>query len=500
MTEELAQKTELRIIEPPTVGELVVAAQPNLKLGYMHRESDWKKPFEGVKRLLLEGEARPIDVLFACILVLPLIMIFILGKYLFMFAALTLIVVGMFFVLDVRMNKTSLLIRPDGLRLPLRFLVCSRFKLSRRWSDLKLLIFDRDGQPSTDPNRIILRFNDNAYADFDIYGFSREDLKKLFLCLAINAPELPKYPPIEDLKPQLYQVDSRENPLSFTNLWEADLNARFASTAFLPLDSGATLQDGRLKVIGQIGVGGFSAVYLAQTEEGTAVALKEAVVPASANEKVKAKAIEMFGREAQILCTLDHPGVAKVFDYFVENDRHYLLLEYVHGTNLRNFVRQFGAQPEKVVLGWIKQVAKILLYLHSLDPPVLHRDITPENLMLTRDGNLVLIDFGAANNFVSSATGTFVGKQAYISPEQFRGKAVPASDIYSLAATAYFLLTGNDPEPLSPLRIGDELPKLSSGIKNLLEECTQLDAQRRIGTAKELLQTISKLAQQPDLQ
>src|SRR5262249_22800632 len=161
------------------------------------------------------------------------------------------------------------------------------------------------------------------------------------------------------------------------------------------------------------------------------------------------KAHELFNREAQLLSKLNHPQIVKVLDHFVENGRSYQLLEYLNGQDLRQHVRQNGVRREDEVLAWGIQMAEILKYLHEQDPPIVHRDVTPDNFVLRQDGSIVLIDFGAANEFVGNATGTLVGKQAFISPEQFRGKSVTASDIYALGGTLHFLLTGEDPEALS---------------------------------------------------
>src|SRR5262249_29524560 len=124
-------------------------------------------------------------------------------------------------------------------------------------------------------------------------------------------------------------------------------------------------------------------------------------------------------------------------------------LEYVTGETLREIVIQHGALPESTVLEWAGQLASVLEYLHSHEPPLIHRDLTPENIIVRKDRKLTVIDFGSANEFLGQATGTFVGKQAYTSPEQFRGKATPQSDIYALGCTLHYLLTGGDPEPLS---------------------------------------------------
>ncbi len=149
------------------------------------------------------------------------------------------------------------------------------------------------------------------------------------------------------------------------------------------------------------------------------------------------------------LLKISHPNIVKVLDYFIEQDRNYLMLEYVNGQDLRQLVKQNGPQKESTVINWALQMVSILKYLHEQDPPLIHRDFTPDNIVLCDDGSIVVIDFGAANEFIGNATGTFVGKHAFIAPEQFRGKAVVQSDIYALGCTLYFLLTGQEPEALS---------------------------------------------------
>ncbi len=148
----------------------------------------------------------------------------------------------------------------------------------------------------------------------------------------------------------------------------------------------------------------------------------------------------MFQREAKILQGLNHPYIARVLDHFVENDRHYLMLEHVNGVDLRA-VKEHGQQGERLIMRWALDMALITSYLHSKDPPIIHRDITPDNIVLDRLGSIKLIDFGAANELLGTATGTLVGKQCYIPPEQFRGKATTQSDIYALGCTLYYLAT-----------------------------------------------------------
>jgi serine/threonine-protein kinase len=196
--------------------------------------------------------------------------------------------------------------------------------------------------------------------------------------------------------------------LGYTQMWEEELGRRFNATAFLPLEPGHTLQRGKLKVIRQLAFGGLSAIYLVQKEELDMFVLKEAVVPLDADADQRSHAEQHLKRESEMLFCLYHPNIAHVIDYFVEDDRNYLLLEYVNGQDLRQFVKQNGPQSEAKVAQWAMQVARALQFVHSQTPPVIHRDVTPDNMVLKNDGTLVLIDFGAANEFLGTATGTLV--------------------------------------------------------------------------------------------
>jgi hypothetical protein len=151
-----------------------------------------------------------------------------------------------------------------------------------------------------------------------------------------------------------------------------------------------------------------------------------------------------------------------------------MLLEYVPGTSLRQHVRLNGPCKEKQVLSWAQELASTLTYLHELSPPVVHRDLTPDNVVLREDGALVLIDFGAANEYVGQATGTLIGKQSYISPEQF-------------------LLTGDDPEPLSPSHPRRVRGELSQDIDQLVASCTALSTSERIQSARALNDAVDQL-------
>ena len=155
--------------------------------------------------------------------------------------------------------------------------------------------------------------------------------------------------------------------------------------------------------------------------------------------------------------------------------------------DLRAFIKEHGQQGERLVMRWALDMALILSYLHSKDPPIIHRDITPDNIVLDRLGSIKLIDFGAANELLGTATGTLVGKQCYIPPEQFRGKATTQSDIYALGCTLYYLTTGKDPEPLSQSSLPEELKEKYPALNELIEKCTAMEAEKRLQTAEDVV-------------
>jgi serine/threonine-protein kinase len=145
------------------------------------------------------------------------------------------------------------------------------------------------------------------------------------------------------------------------------------------------------------------------------------------------------------------------------------------------------------VLHWTLEIADILAYLHAQDPPIIHRDITPDNLVLDTGGAIIMIDFGTANEFLGKATGTLVGKQSFIAPEQFRGKACVQSDLYSLGCTLHFLLTGQEPVPLSVSHPRTVNAAVSEEVDSLVASLTAMEVESRAQSAQELKDRIGAL-------
>ncbi len=351
-------------------------------------------------------------------------------------------------------------------------------------------------QPSP-PRMVIrnlkLRFASGTSLTLDAAGMSIDNLNRLVLAIDVWASQYLSDSAQLDAIKRIARIDATPAALSYTAIWEEELGRRFHSTSYVPLEPGHLLRSSSIKVIRQLSFGGLSAIYLVQEKDKNLLVLKEAVIPSYADQNAHTKAMELFQREAVLLTKLDHPAISRVYDHFVEDGRHYLLLEYIQGHDLRLFIKHNGPQSEGVVVDWAGQISSILSYLHGRQPPIVHRDLTPDNLVLRGNNEVCLIDFGAANEFMSTATGTLVGKQAYIAPEQFRGKAQLSSDIYSLGCTMYFLLTGKDPEPLTVSHPKDAGVAISDELDALIAACTELDTTARIRSAEEIRQRIQQI-------
>lgn len=220
------------------------------------------------------------------------------------------------------------------------------------------------------------------------------------------------------------------------------------------LPKGAILQN-RYEVIRILGLGGMGSVYLSRDLNFAKVerlcAIKE-MVSATPDPAVRKMALANFEREANTLASINHPAIVKIYDYFTEGNRTYLVMEYVKGRNLEQIVTDLDEMEfleESRVLRWGVQICDILTFLHESKTPIVYRDLKPPNLILraeTEPEQLVLIDFGIAKAFQEGQKGTMMGTEGYSPPEQYRGIASPQGDVYALGATLHHMLTKRDPK------------------------------------------------------
>ncbi len=208
----------------------------------------------------------------------------------------------------------------------------------------------------------------------------------------------------------------------------------------------------RYEIQGLIARGGMGETYWAidrQTKDTVAVKVLDF-------EEIKEwKQIDLFEREIRALKNLNHHNIPKYLDNFktVVNGKTFFALvqEHIKGKNLLQLIEQGKRFTYEQVLSIFETLLSVLDYIHNIQPPIIHRDINPKNVILDETGKVYLVDFGAAGSVTKdtvSAGSTFIGTVGYMPPEQIYGKAVPASDLYSLALTIIFLLTGVPPEKL----------------------------------------------------
>jgi len=342
-----------------------------------------------------------------------------------------------------------------------------------------------------------MSFVSGGFLSFDLANFAAKSIEELLLAIELWAVNCKRAPELVDYQQGLQAIgkDDSKAP-GYTQMWEEELSRRFTATTFIPLEPDHMLQDGRLKIIRQLAFGGLSAIYLAQNRGSELVVLKEAVIPGSADGEAQAQAEKSLARESKLLGQLNHPNIAKVYDYFVEDGRHYIQLEYINGADLRQYVKQNGCPTLEQTIEWSIVIADILQYLHTQDPPIIHKDLTPDNLVLCHDGRLVLIDFGASNQFISKATNTIVGKQSYIPPEQLRGKTVIQSDLYSFGGTIYYLLTGKDPKALSTSHPKNLVAYLPDNIDAIVAKATAYESEDRYQSATEMGVALDEVCKQ----
>ncbi len=267
-----------------------------------------------------------------------------------------------------------------------------------------------------------------------------------------------------------------------------------------------TLLQNRYLIVHLIGKGGMGEVYLSIDQRlGSAVALKRTL------HLDDAQLGDAFEREARTLARLRHPVLPKVSDHFIENDNQYLVMEHISGDDLANRLTTTQKPfPLSWVLFWADQLLDALAYLHTHEPPIIHRDIKPQNLKLTDENNIVLLDFGLSKNSAGQSTvnntgggssGSIVGFTPHYAPmEQIRGTGTNArSDIYSLSATLYQLLTNivppdalsradfllsGKPDPITPIsEINSEVPK---SISDVVLKGISISQDHRFADAREM--------------
>jgi serine/threonine protein kinase len=288
-------------------------------------------------------------------------------------------------------------------------------------------------------------------------------------------------------------------------MFPCDENKSSGGTSLLTPD---TILQSRYRVVRQLGKGGMGAVYEAiDLRLGHTIALKQALT-------ADVELWKQFEREARLMARLNHPVLPRVSDYFTEGNRAFFVMQFVEGTDLAEIIlQQPGPFPRNAVVAWADQLLDALIYLHSRERQIIHRDIKPHNLKITPTGQIILLDFGLAKTQAADSSGavSFVSvfgyTPRYAPLEQIQDLGTsPRSDIYALGATLYHLLTGvKPPDALAraaalvsakpnPLKPANEINSaVGSELSAILDRAMAQNPDERFGSATEFREALRRL-------
>lgn len=385
-------------------------------------------------------------------------------------------------------GANRLTINGKGLSLDLAMLGIKKQLGKISWSEIDQIdLSQKSGSRDKQQNILILenKSGGNPFIDLRALGSSSQR--------GILAQAIEKYAPLVPVDSNAIAKLRPPAESSYTDIWLSGISKAPHSEALVPLISGDTIKDGTYKIADRFMLGGQSTVYLASNlsassnKDAINLIVKESILPVFSDSEKNVAQLAIYKAEADFLANLNHPGLVKVIDSFVEGSRGFLVMEKVPGQSLKTLVHENGQFSDEQVKDFALQMCEILNYLHGQN--VVHRDFTPDNLMLDDQGKIKLIDFGVAQNTSEHVTSAVVGKHAYMPPEQFRGQASSRSDLYAMGATLFYLLSAHEPTPLSKLHLDTTIganSKLRVELAALISQLTEFDEQKRPESAAEV--------------
>ncbi|WP_437810493.1 serine/threonine protein kinase [Sorangium sp. So ce1078] len=250
------------------------------------------------------------------------------------------------------------------------------------------------------------------------------------------------------------------------------------------------LRDGRYVITRALGEGAQGHTLEAVDKRlGKLVAIKRFQIRGASSWK----GVELAEREARVLASLSHPSLPTYLDHFEEDGALFLVMEKIDGESLGAMRRRRAVLGRDEIVRFLRDASGVLDYLHGRAPPVIHRDIKPNNVIRRPDGSFAIVDFGAVRDRLRPEGGsTVVGTFGYMAPEQFQGRALPASDVYAVGATALCLLTGEEPENLPHRGLAIDVPAALGGradprLVQALSAMLEPDPERRAARIAPLL-------------
>jgi eukaryotic-like serine/threonine-protein kinase len=282
----------------------------------------------------------------------------------------------------------------------------------------------------------------------------------------------------------------------------------FEKEAIQQLQVGTNLTE-RYLIQAMLGIGGMSAVYRARDMHfpnvTKLVAVKE-MINRALDPVVRSTIVRNFEREANLLASLDHRAIPRIYDYFTLNERSYLIIEFISGRDLEALISDSDDfVPEERILRWAIELCEVLSYLHNHKPePIIFRDMKPSNVMINSQDHVILVDFGIAKTFQVGKRGTMIGTEGYSPPEQYRGEASPLADIYALGATLHHALTRRDPRIEPPFSFIERPirkinPFVSPIMETVINKALEYNPEDRFLTAGEMKAALMGVAQETGL-
>jgi eukaryotic-like serine/threonine-protein kinase len=263
------------------------------------------------------------------------------------------------------------------------------------------------------------------------------------------------------------------------------------------LAPGTRLQEGRYVIDSVVGKGGMGHVYRGiDTRLNRVRAIKE-MIPQMGDPQAS---LINYTREVQVMLELEQESksqaIPQVFDTFIEGRRAYIVLQFIDGENLEQRLdRAEGYLSQEQVGDWMLQLCQIVSDLHRHHPPIIFRDIKPNNIIVTPDDQIVLIDFGIAKNFHEGEEHTNVGTNGYAAKEQYMRQAEPRSDIYSIGATMHHMLTRSDPRTFAPFTFNERLPRalnpaISEAVEAVIMKAVAVEKEDRYQSCDDLARAL----------
>lgn len=253
----------------------------------------------------------------------------------------------------------------------------------------------------------------------------------------------------------------------------------------------------RYRILKHVGGGGQANVYLAEdTEDNDKDVIVKVLKFQSFSKRHREEELKLFSREAEIFGKFSHALLPMLYDFVTENGKHYIIEEYIEGNSLEAIIRSStNPMDSREVLLFLSHTLDLLQLLHNQDPPIIVRDIKPGNIVIDRQGNPHMVDFTIAREHKPGKSDTVrMGSPGYAPPEQYKGMTDPRSDIYSLGATAYQMITRFDPSnrPFALPEIRNLNPQADRKLEAIIKKAISMDPDDRYQSAEEMKNDVNE--------